>query len=171
MYFQIFIVLTISSLWMFLLKHLLKLDNRLIFYGVLYGFIAYSGLFLSFFVFPLMYMFFDVIGIVVIFEEIAKLLPCMYLIREIDNQKNKYLGYGALTGLGFSLFENISYLGSPSSVLSRSILATGFHMITTSLSVYGLYRDKNYRRNIWIIYLLFSSCLHLTYNWIIFRYW
>jgi len=157
--------------WVFLLKFLFRVSLKYVILGLFLGIFSYIGLIATYITFPTLFAFFFHIGIVVIFEEIAKFIPSKEFLKKYKLDLRTSLGFGSLIGLGFSFIENIQYLGSINMAVFRGILSSGAHILFTSVSIFGLWRSYKYKNKSWIFYLLISFLLHWSYNIIISKYW
>lgn len=84
-------------------------------------------------------------------EELCKLLAvfvCFYVLRKQLNDAVDYLIYAGLCALGFALVENFIYFENHglNILSSRAFYSVLEHLINTTLIVYGMYRNKLFKR-------------------------
>jgi|GEM_PF-2321794 len=121
---------------------------------------------------------FDSVLRIGLIEESSKLVPVIILAAMTSKQPKSpfwFVGLAAMSGLGFSLFEDMLYFESQSLhiISSRSLIAGGLHMAWSSLAVYGFvqyrYRtDKKSSVTAIPLYFFTAVVLHGIYDFWLF---
>lgn len=101
-------------------------------------------------------------NLIIIIEEMVKIIP-LTTFDDINIASKEILAMGAMSGLLFSTFENMSYIFVFGKMnYYRVLLTTPLHIITAMISSYGL-SQKSVNSN-WFLYVITSSILHKIFN-------
>jgi hypothetical protein len=86
----------------------------------------------------------------------VKIIPPLLVLRfaGVINESVDYIIYGSVSALGFAFMENLLYFDPPGyvSITARAITAVPFHMVLTSIAMYGLARFQARGRNRWKLF-------------------
>ena len=154
----------------FSIKIYFKFNYKNTLLGITMGGLSYIGLILSYVTSISFYAFFYNIGIDVIFEEVAKIIPSIILIKKYELNMRDSIGVGSLIGLGFSFIENINYLGGIQRTLFRGTISSCSHIIYTAIFVYGIRMSIQNKDHKWVLYFFLSFIMHWSINLIILNY-
>ena len=160
---QIFLFL----LWFFFLKKFFRLNNKNSLFALILGILSWIALILSYMLHIFLFSFFYNYNIIILLEEIVKIIPCVLYIKKYNFNLRDSIGFGSLVALGFSFIENISYLSTIEGALFRGTISSLSHIIFTIISVYGVWISIRYKKQNWVLYLFLSFFLHWVYNFII----
>ncbi len=88
-------------------------------------------------------------------EELCKLLGVMVTLRVLKKYVDEpidVLVYAGVTALGFSMVENYHYFNNHGIkiITSRTFYSALEHIINTSIIVYGIYRQKLFKKGHWL---------------------
>jgi protease PrsW len=123
-------------------------------------------------IYPNLITFIIIIGLAPIIEEFVKMMVVKRFSRYIWRPRNG-LVFGAACGLGFAATENFLYEGTAlftvgfsafaSLAVIRSISSLLMHASATSISGYGIAREKSYGEP-WWPYFIMAVIMHSTFN-------
>ena len=120
---------------------------------------------------------YSIVGIGLI-EEVIKIIPLLLVLKFTKGIKEPYdfLLFASFSALGFAFVENLQYLrnGFQGVVIGRTLTATIFHMVLSSMVAYSLAKAyfKQINKPAWVyflIYLIIASIIHGIYDFFLFQ--
>ncbi len=109
-------------------------------------------------------------------EELAKILPPLFLKTQENLEINvvEWMQLSVTSAFGFSLLENLSYFwlfvnafGTHSAVwllLLRFLLSTPMHLMATTIASYGVGNWDNYDEGEYFVFLAIAMIVHGLFN-------
>ena len=109
-------------------------------------------------------------------EELAKILPPLFLKNQENLEINvvEWMQLGVASAFGFSLLENLSYFwlfvntfgmhGAVWLLLLRFLLSTPMHLTATTIASYGVGIWDNYDEGEYFVFLVIAMIVHGLFN-------
>ena len=168
--FELIVLFFCLFFWIIITYRVYDISFKLIISGIMLGFISYAVMFVSYITFLDFFALFFQYNVDVFFEELFKMYMGKLFLDRYKLDLHEALALGAMIGLGFSFPENLWYATSIGPAFLRGTLASGAHILYTTISVFGYWRSRKNSDHSWVLFLLISFIFHYVYNFIMLNY-